>query len=191
MSKRRNPRKFFNNPKGYSLDEIDERNERADREINDAAEFLLNFLKAEEFEPVRTRAYISDEKKYQGSTIEFRDSAGNSCICEISTPMEFSGTPYMWTYDRKGQRKWAEVYGLGKVSFDGKALFKYLSGRIDEMSEDSKTSIGRFFGDDEILEAIHSAAQPTCDNCGSPNVVATGVANLCMDCLVKNNTTGL
>jgi len=105
--------------------------------------------------------------------------------------MEFSGTPYMYTYDGKGQRKRAEVYKLDKVSFGGEALFKYLSGRIDEMSGPSKKSIGRLFGDDEIIDAIHSASGPTCDNCGSPNVVATGSANLCMDCLVKNNTTGL
>jgi len=191
MSRSRNPRKFFSDPKGYNLNEIDEWNERAGREINDAAEFILNFLEAEEFESTRTRAYISDDKKYQASTIEFRDSSGNSCVCEVSTPMEFNGTPYMWTYNRKGQRRWAEVYRLDEVSFDGEALFKYLSGRIGEMSEDSKTSIGKFFDDDEILEAIHSATQPACDNCGSPNVVATGAANLCMDCLVKNNTTGL
>ena len=187
MPSERNPRNFFNDPKGYSIEEIDEWNGRADREINDAAEFLFNFLGVEEFGSIRTRAYVSDGRKYQGSIIEFKGSSGNSCVCEVSTPMEFSGIPYVWTYDSKGQRKWAEVYNLDEVSFDGRALFKYLSGRIDEMSGPSKKSIGRLFGDD----AIHSASGPTCDNCGSPNVVATGSANLCMDCLVKNNTTGL
>lgn len=192
MPDKGSPNNFFNESNKNKYEKVEEYNKKAAAKINEAANFLLGFLKASTLAPVQSETYLIKKQKYQAITFRFRNAAGNSCACEISVPTTFAGEPRMWTNNREGDRVWANIHALSEADFDGPALFKYLGGRIEEMSESDRANVGEFFGDDDILDVISTTSLPRCTNCGSTDVAAIGgSANLCHNCLMKNNTTGL
>jgi hypothetical protein len=72
---------------------------------------------------------------YQEITMKFASKDGDTCLAQISVPLDFKGNPRIWCDDVNARRVWSTIEKIRASQCSPSVLFNFLSKRFGRITE--------------------------------------------------------